>query len=80
MFKSSQPHIQNRIDHKMSPTADGESETFGNFDLLQRVKLDYTDVEISRWQSRVTGLNIAHVDFDGKHIRQRWVASLKLAL
>lgn len=46
----------------MAPT----SETFGNFDLIKRVKLDYTDVEVSKWQSRETGLSVVHIDFEGE--------------
>lgn len=41
-------------------------ERYGNFDLLQRVKLDFTDVTVSKWRSRVTGLNIVHLDYDGQ--------------
>jgi hypothetical protein len=40
-------------------------ETFGNFDLIKRVKLDFTDVTVSRWQSRVTGLSVVHLDYEG---------------
>lgn len=52
----------------MTSTTDNKAETFGNFDLLKRVKLDYTDVVISKWQSRVTGLSVVHVDFEGECI------------
>lgn len=41
-------------------------ETFGNFDLVKRVKLGYTDVTISKWKSRVTGLSIVHLDYEGE--------------
>ncbi len=41
-------------------------ERYGNFDLLQRVKLDFTDVTVSKWRSRVTGLSIVHLDYDGQ--------------
>ena len=41
------------------------SETFGNFDLVKRVKLDYVDVEVSKYRSRVTGLNVVHLDYEG---------------
>lgn len=40
-------------------------EKFGNFDLIKRVKLDYTDVVISKWKSRVTGLSVVHLDYEG---------------
>lgn len=80
MYKLPQPHIQDPTDHKMTLTTDVTLETFGNFDLLRRVKLDYTDVEISRWRSRVTGLNIVHLDFDGECILQHWGVTLVLTL
>lgn len=41
------------------------SETYGNFDLVRRVKLDFTDVVVSKWRSRVTGLSIVHLDYEG---------------
>lgn len=50
----------------MAPQNSGTTETFGNFDLIRRVKLDYTDVEVSKWQSRVTGLSVVHLDFEGE--------------
>jgi hypothetical protein len=40
-------------------------ETFGHFDLVRRFKLGFTDVEVSKWQSRVTGLSVVHLDYDG---------------
>lgn len=39
-------------------------ESHGNFDLVQRVKLDYTDVTLSKWRSRETGLSVVHVDYE----------------
>ncbi|KAJ7293661.1 Metalloenzyme, LuxS/M16 peptidase-like protein [Mycena rebaudengoi] len=44
-----------------SPLADTK---FGNFDLVKRVKLGYTDVQVSKWRSRVTGLSIVHLDYE----------------
>lgn len=40
-------------------------ERFGNFDLIKKVKLDFTDVVVSKWKSRVTGLNVIHLDYEG---------------
>lgn len=54
----------------MSPTINGKAETFGNFDLIKRVQLDYIDVAVSKWQSRVTGLSVVHLDFEGGHSQQ----------
>src|SRR6266704_5726292 len=41
------------------------AESFGNYDLIKRVKLDFTDVVISKWKSRVTGLTVIHLDYEG---------------
>jgi hypothetical protein len=57
----------------MSPSLNGSSvaddnfQAFGNFDLVKRIKLDYTDVVVSKWQSRVTGLTVVHLDYEGRH-------------
>lgn len=48
-----------------SPVADDNFQAFGNFDLVKRIKLDYTDVVVSKWQSRVTGLTVVHLDYEG---------------
>jgi len=48
-----------------SAVADDDFQDFGNFDLVKRIKLDYTDVVVSRWQSRVTGLTVVHLDYEG---------------
>jgi hypothetical protein len=40
-------------------------ERFGNFDLIKKVELDFTDVIVSKWKSRVTGLNVIHLDYEG---------------
>ena len=60
----------------MSPIANGKTETFGNFDLVKRVQLDYTDVAVSKWRSRVTGLSIVHLDFEGEH-NQRYTMAIQ---
>src|ERR1700683_4447809 len=61
---------QHPIGQRMSHIMNGKAETFGNFDLVKRVQLDYTDVVVSKWQSRMTGLSIVHLDFEGKHHQQ----------
>lgn len=40
-------------------------EQYGNFDLIKRIKLDFTDVVISKWRSRITGLSVVHLDYEG---------------
>jgi hypothetical protein len=42
-----------------------QKESFQNFDLVKRIKLDYTDVTVSKWRSRVTGLTVVHLDYEG---------------
>ncbi|KAL4071016.1 Metalloenzyme, LuxS/M16 peptidase-like protein [Scleroderma citrinum] len=47
------------------PTVLGDScQSFANFDLVKRVVLDKTDIVVSKWQSRVTGLTIVHLDYE----------------
>ncbi|KAI0036602.1 Metalloenzyme, LuxS/M16 peptidase-like protein [Vararia minispora EC-137] len=40
------------------------SRPYGNFDLVKRVKLDFTPVTVSKWKSRVTGLTVVHLDYE----------------
>lgn len=42
------------------------AQSYENFDLLQRIKLDSTDVVLTKWRSRKTGLSIVHLDYDGR--------------
>ncbi|KAJ7254026.1 Metalloenzyme, LuxS/M16 peptidase-like protein [Mycena haematopus] len=46
---------------KMASTV---SEKFGNFDLVKSIKLGFTDVRVSKWRSRVTGLSVVHLDYE----------------
>lgn len=39
--------------------------SFANFDLVNKFKLAYTDTVVSKWKSRVTGLSVVHLDYDG---------------
>lgn len=41
------------------------SESFGNFDLLKRTKVPGTLIQVSKWRSRVTGLSVVHLDYEG---------------
>jgi hypothetical protein len=43
------------------------NDSYGNFDLVKRVKLDFTPVTVSKWKSRVTGLTVVHLDYEGPH-------------
>ena len=53
-----------------SPKVDEHSDTseldrIGNFRLLKRIQLNYTDAVITKWQSQETGLRVVHVDYEG---------------
>ena len=41
------------------------SDAHGNFDLITKTKLDYTNLEVSKWKSRETGLSVVHLDYEG---------------
>lgn len=45
------------------------SETYGNFDLVTKTKLDFTDVLVSKYRSRVTGLSVIHLDYEGVYLQ-----------
>ncbi|KAL5495204.1 hypothetical protein ACEPAI_667 [Sanghuangporus weigelae] len=44
-------------------------KAFENFDLITRVKLDSTDIIVSKWRSRVTGLSLVHLDYDSPIVK-----------
>lgn len=48
----------------MIATTNG-TNTYGNFDLVTRARLDYADILVSKWKSRVTGLSVVHLDYNG---------------
>ncbi|KAK2461846.1 hypothetical protein APHAL10511_006309 [Amanita phalloides] len=54
------------------------SEKFGNFDLLQRIKLDFTEVVVSKWRSRVSGLSIVHLDYDAPLVNGYFVVATEI--
>ena len=53
----------------MSPALQpSSSETFGNFDLINRVKPGFAEITVSSWRSRTTGLNVVHLDYEGERV------------
>ncbi|KZV77044.1 hypothetical protein PENSPDRAFT_645781 [Peniophora sp. CONT] len=40
------------------------TETYGNFDLVKRVELDFTPVTVHKWRSRESGLTVVHLDYE----------------
>ncbi|KAJ7070954.1 Metalloenzyme, LuxS/M16 peptidase-like protein [Mycena amicta] len=53
-------------------------EKYGNFDLVKDIKLDFTDVRISKWQSRVTGLSVVHLDYEAPLVNGYFVVATEI--
>lgn len=43
----------------------------GNFDLVKSIKVDYTDLTVSKWISNKTGLTLIHLDYEGSFFKLR---------
>ncbi|QRV76246.1 Zinc metalloprotease [Ceratobasidium sp. AG-Ba] len=56
------------------------TETFdtSNFELLQRVKVDYADIELTKWRSKKTGLTVLHVDYDAPIVKGYFVLATEI--
>jgi hypothetical protein len=68
-FSTNSPRLAQALQSDMpSASYTSSSETFGDFDLINRVKLDFSDIMVSSWRSRVTGLNVVHLDYEGERI------------
>jgi hypothetical protein len=50
------------------PSSSERTETFGNFDLINRVKPGFAEITVSSWRSRTTGLNVVHLDYEGERV------------
>ncbi|KAF7306997.1 hypothetical protein MIND_00492500 [Mycena indigotica] len=53
-------------------------EKFGNFDLVKDIKLDFTDVRVSKWKSRVTGLSVVHLDYEAPLVNGYFVVATEI--
>ncbi|KAF9473122.1 hypothetical protein BDN70DRAFT_886165 [Pholiota conissans] len=53
-------------------------EKYQNFDLIKRVKLDFTDVVVSKWKSRITGLTIIHLDYEAPIVNGYFVVGTEI--
>ncbi|KAF8337466.1 Metalloenzyme, LuxS/M16 peptidase-like protein [Cantharellus anzutake] len=61
------------------PRSQNEMKTsLGSFDLLQRIKVDNSEVVISRWQSRESGLTVVHVDYDAPIVKGYFVVPTEI--
>ncbi|KIY47049.1 hypothetical protein FISHEDRAFT_75082 [Fistulina hepatica ATCC 64428] len=54
------------------------TETYENFDLVKRVKLGFTDVTVSKWTSRVTGLSVVHLDYEAPIVNGYFVIATEI--
>ena len=48
------------------PSQLSPESSFGNFDLVKQHKLGFIDVSVSKWRSRVSGLTVVHLDYEGR--------------
>ncbi|KAH9950492.1 Metalloenzyme, LuxS/M16 peptidase-like protein [Amylocystis lapponica] len=68
----------------MSPAQNGAApsaaslESFGNFDLVKRLKLDFADILVSKWTSRVTGLSVVHLDYEAPIVNGYFVVGTEI--
>ncbi|KAL6304310.1 Metalloenzyme, LuxS/M16 peptidase-like protein [Sparassis latifolia] len=53
-------------------------ESFGNFDLVKQVKLDFADILLSKWKSRVTGLSVVHLDYEAPIVNGYFVVATEI--
>ncbi|KAF8507185.1 Metalloenzyme, LuxS/M16 peptidase-like protein [Russula emetica] len=53
-------------------------DTFGDFDLINRVKLGFSEVTVSSWRSRVTGLNVVHLDYEAPLVNGYFVVATEI--
>ncbi|KAI6153510.1 Metalloenzyme, LuxS/M16 peptidase-like protein [Pisolithus tinctorius] len=52
--------------------------SFGNFDLIKRVELRDNDIVVSKWQSRVTGLTVVHLDHEAPLVNGYFVVATEI--
>src|ERR1700741_3044910 len=58
------------------PSSSAPRESYGNFDLVERVKLAGFDITVSSWLSRITGLKVVHLDYEGERTTAACLPSL----
>ena len=63
-------------DRRTSPVVPSR---LGNFDLLTSFKLDFADIKVAKWQSRVTGLKVVWAQADGAPPPQGYARGLQIA-
>ncbi|KAI0673522.1 Metalloenzyme, LuxS/M16 peptidase-like protein [Trametes maxima] len=53
-------------------------ETHGNFDLINKFKLDFADIHVSKWKSRSSGLSVVHLDYDAPLVNGYFVVATEI--
>nr|GAT54909.1 predicted protein [Mycena chlorophos] len=61
----------------MASIAHGQKK-FGNFELVKDIALDYTDVRVSKWKSRETGLSVVHLDYEAPLVNGYFVVATEI--
>ncbi|KAI0931998.1 hypothetical protein AcV7_000767 [Taiwanofungus camphoratus] len=64
--------------HANGFTQSTKPESFGNFDLVQRLNLDFADILVSKWKSRVTGLSVVHLDYEAPIVNGYFVIATEI--
>jgi hypothetical protein len=72
-FSTNSPRLAVVPQSNMSPVnalshlpSSASRESYGNFDLVERVKLAGFDITVSSWLSRITGIKVVHLDYEGE--------------
>ncbi|CAL1695482.1 unnamed protein product [Somion occarium] len=55
-----------------------QPQRHGNFDLVRKFKLDFADIEVSKWKSRVSGLSVVHLDYDAPIVNGYFVVATEI--
>ncbi|KAH9944050.1 Metalloenzyme, LuxS/M16 peptidase-like protein [Epithele typhae] len=67
------PSLANHASQNLST-----SDTYGNFDLIKRFKVDHTDIHVSKWKSRASGLSVVHLDYDAPLVNGYFVVGTEI--
>jgi len=60
------------------PSSSASPESYGNFDLIERVKLGGFDITVSSWHSRITGLKVVHLDYEAPIVNGYFVVATEI--
>ncbi|PCH33772.1 hypothetical protein WOLCODRAFT_61455 [Wolfiporia cocos MD-104 SS10] len=64
--------------HTNGVHVNGTTESFGNFDLVKRIKLGFADITVSKWNSRISGLSVVHLDYDAPLVNGYFVIATEI--